>query len=107
MAPVNINYRLAQAPFDKIKIYMLAVGGEGQWVVLEVLFSLHVLYREALIHIETHIDSHRNKTWPNAGVPFFLVHIISNVFVRLRLLRDWEACQRECGKMSSSIKHYS
>lgn len=32
------------------------------------------------------------------GVPFFLVHIISSV-VRLRPLRDWEACQQEGGKV--------
>lgn len=34
-----------------------------------------------------------------AGVPFFLVHIISNIVVKLRPLRDWEACQQEGGKV--------
>ncbi|KAH9309940.1 hypothetical protein KI387_037851 [Taxus chinensis] len=34
-----------------------------------------------------------------AGVPFFLVQIIPNVDVRLRPLKDWEACQQEGGKV--------
>eukprot|EP01018_Ginkgo_biloba_P000196 Gb_18972 [translate_table: standard] len=34
-----------------------------------------------------------------AGVPFFLVHMVPNVNVRVRPLRDWEACQEEGGKV--------
>ncbi|GLJ48709.1 hypothetical protein SUGI_1027260 [Cryptomeria japonica] len=33
------------------------------------------------------------------GVPFFLVHIFSNVDVRLRPLNEWETCQEEGGKV--------
>ncbi|GLJ38595.1 hypothetical protein SUGI_0786970 [Cryptomeria japonica] len=33
------------------------------------------------------------------GVPFFLVHIFSNVDVRVRPLKEWEKCQEEGGKV--------